>query len=207
MKLIYVGDPLCSWCYGFGPQLEALLAARPAPNLSIVVGGLRPYTTEPMPEERKAEIAGYWQRVRDLTGAQIAALEDNTAMARADFIYDTEPACRAVVTARTLDAARSLDVFHAIQRAFYRDGHDVTQPEVLADIAAEHGFDRAQFLAQLTSERMRDATRTDFELAAGWGIRGFPALVIEHDQQLALFAGGYTPAEQLLQRLDAIKPA
>jgi putative protein-disulfide isomerase len=54
---------------------------------------------------------------------------------------------------------------------------------------------------------MRDATRTDFELAAGWGIRGFPALVIEHDQQLALFAGGYTPAEQLLQRLDAIKPA
>jgi putative protein-disulfide isomerase len=207
MKLIYVGDPLCSWCYGFGPQLEALLAARPALNLSIVVGGLRPYTPEPMPEERKAEIAGYWQRVRDLTGAQIAALKDNTAMARADFIYDTEPACRAVVTARTLDAARSLDVFHAIQRAFYRDGRDVTQPEVLADIAVEQGFDHAQFLAQLTSARMRDATRADFELAAGWGIRGFPALVVEHDQQLALFANGYTPAEQLLQRLDAIRPA
>lgn len=24
--LVYVGDPMCSWCYGFGPRLDALLA-------------------------------------------------------------------------------------------------------------------------------------------------------------------------------------
>ena len=26
MKLIYIADPMCSWCYGFGPELAKLLA-------------------------------------------------------------------------------------------------------------------------------------------------------------------------------------
>lgn len=205
MKLIYVGDPLCSWCYGFGPQLEAVLAERRGLELSIVVGGLRPYTAEPMPDERKAEIAGYWQRVRDTAGVQIAALEHNAAMSRDNFIYDTEPPCRAVVATRSLDAPRALDVYHAIQRAFYRDGRDVTRADVLADIAAEQGLDRARFLAALESDDLRRETRADFERAAGWGIRGFPAVVIEHDGQLALLANGYTPAAELLRRLEAVR--
>jgi putative protein-disulfide isomerase len=27
MHLLYFADPLCSWCYGFGPELAKLLAA------------------------------------------------------------------------------------------------------------------------------------------------------------------------------------
>ena len=26
MNLIYIGDPMCSWCYGFAAPLDALLA-------------------------------------------------------------------------------------------------------------------------------------------------------------------------------------
>lgn len=200
-KLIYVADPLCSWCYGFGPQLEALLVARPELEFSIVLGGLRPNSTEPMPAERKTEIAGYWQRVREMTGVHIAALEDNAALSRTDFIYDTEPPCRAIVVARDLDATRALELFHAVQRAFYRQGRDVTQLEVLVDIAAELGFNRAVFLSRLRSDDARSKTRADFEQAARWGIRGFPALVVEHQGQLMLLAGGYTPTEELLRRL------
>lgn len=201
MKLIYVGDPLCSWCYGFGPQLEQLLAQRPDLELSIVVGGLRAYEKDPMPAARKAEIGGYWQRVHQVTGAKFAPLAAHGAMARDDFVYDTEPPCRAVVTARTFDAARALSLYHAIQAAFYGEGRDATQSGVLADIAAGQGFDRAEFAAALDSDAMRSATRSDFETAAGWGIRGFPALLIEHNQQLSQLANGYTTAAQLQERL------
>lgn len=46
MKLIYVGDPMCSWCYGFGKELSALVAHVPDLNLEIVVGGSRAGATD-----------------------------------------------------------------------------------------------------------------------------------------------------------------
>jgi putative protein-disulfide isomerase len=36
-QLIYVADPMCSWCYGFGPELQALLELMPEANLDIIV--------------------------------------------------------------------------------------------------------------------------------------------------------------------------
>ena len=38
-KLIYVGDPMCSWCWGFAPEIESLADDYP---IEVVVGGLRP---------------------------------------------------------------------------------------------------------------------------------------------------------------------
>jgi putative protein-disulfide isomerase len=125
-------------------------------------------------------------------------------MAGNGFVYDTEPPCRAVVTARTLDAARALTMYHAIQVAFYRDGRDVTQSSVLCEVATENNFDRAAFAAALDSGPMRAATRADFETAAGWGIRGFPTLMIEHKAQLSLLANGYTTADDLRERLTRL---
>ena len=51
MNLIYIADPMCSWCYGFGKTIAELLAepGEAAPlQLALVMGGLRPFTTEPM---------------------------------------------------------------------------------------------------------------------------------------------------------------
>jgi putative protein-disulfide isomerase len=43
MRLLYFADPLCSWCYGFGPELARLLAAHADATLELVMGGLRPF--------------------------------------------------------------------------------------------------------------------------------------------------------------------
>lgn len=44
--LICCADPMCSWCYGFGPELSALCARLPAVPIRIAVGGLRTYDTQ-----------------------------------------------------------------------------------------------------------------------------------------------------------------
>ena len=71
MNLIYVADPMCSWCYGFAVSLDALLAepGAAAPlQLAIVMGGLRPFTQEPLEPARADEIAGHWRHVAASTG-------------------------------------------------------------------------------------------------------------------------------------------
>ncbi|PIV75627.1 MAG: disulfide bond formation protein DsbA [Rhodocyclales bacterium CG17_big_fil_post_rev_8_21_14_2_50_68_7] len=201
MKLIYVGDPMCSWCYGFGAPLDAALAEHPELPIALLLGGLRPYTAGPMPAARKAKIGGHWARVRERSGAAFAPFATHPVLSREDFIYDTEPACRAVVTARSIDQARVLPLFHAIQAAFYREGRDVTRSPVLVDIAAENGLDRAAFAAAIDSGAMRAATRRDFETASSWGIQGYPALLLERDGRLSSVTHGFVPCAALRIRL------
>jgi hypothetical protein len=43
---------------------------------------------------------------------------------------------------------------------------------VLADIAADHGYDRATFLTAMESEAMRTATRADFAATQSLGVSG-----------------------------------
>ena len=175
MNLIYVGDAMCSWCYGFARPLDELLAdprdTTPL-RLALVMGGLRPFTTEPMSAARADELAGHWHRVAQASG-QPFARAPATAMHRDGFVYDTEPASRATVTVRTLWPPQVWRYFKTVQQAFYADGRDITSPEVLGDIAAQLGLPRGDFDRAFASAPMRDATLQDFRQSQAWGIRGF----------------------------------
>ena len=221
--LIYIADPMCSWCYGFGPQLNALLDALPGAQLDIVTGGLRAYNTEVMDAAKKATILTHWKHVEQASGLPFST----AGIARPGFVYDTEPACRTVVAARILGddlPARSiLDVFHAIQHAFYAEGRDVTSLQVLAEVGAAaltdardraglieppiSTIDSTAFLDTLRAASTISETRQDFAQAQRWGIQGYPALVLEHDATLHLICSGYTKTAVLLERIAAIVQA
>ena len=204
MNLIYVGDAMCSWCYGFAKPLDELLAdpqdAAPL-QLALVMGGLRPFTTEPIAAERATELAGHWHRVAEASG-QPFAQAPHTALHSPGFVYDTEPAARATVTVRSLWPQQVWRYFKAVQHAFYADARNVVEPGVLADIAGELGLPRADFGKAFASQKMRDLTLQDFQQSQSWGIRGFPTLVAEHDDHLHLVGSGFMPIETLRERLS-----
>jgi len=203
MNLIYVGDPMCSWCFGFAAPLDELLAdpKQAAPlQLAMIMGGLRPFTTEPMAPGRADELAGHWQQVSQASGQPFSAAP-NTAMHAPGFIYDTEPASRATVTVRSLWPKQVWRYFKAVQHAFYADARDVTQPGVLADVAEHLGLARAEFAHAFASQEMRDATQRDFEQSQAWGVRGFPTLLAEHGDHLHLVGNGFMPIDTLRERL------
>lgn len=204
--LIYIADPMCSWCYGFGPELSGLLDGLPEVPIDIMVGGLRAYWKTPMNDTMREELLSHWRRVQEASGLPF----NEEILSKEGFIYDTEPACRAVVTARTLAPAASLAVFQAIQHGFYAEGKDVTKPEVLAEIAATTltaaGFaiDAASFQAKWAEEAMILATHADFSQVKKWGVDGFPTLVLERNGKLELATSGYLPLQELVDKLQAI---
>ncbi|MCR5883101.1 DsbA family protein [Rhizobacter sp. J219] len=205
MNLIYVVDPMCSWCYGFARTMDELLAAPGefAPlQLALVMGGLRPFTTEPITPERANELAGHWHHVAEASG-QPFAQAPHTALHLPGFVYDTEPAARAVVTVRAHWPKVVWRYLKAVQHAFYAEGKNVVQPEVLADVAEALGIARADFARAFASDEMREATKGDFAITQQWGIRGFPALIAEHGDHLHLVAQGFMPVEALRERLTA----
>ena len=206
MNLIYIADPMCSWCYGFGKTMAELLAdpqhAKPL-QLALVMGGLRPFTTEPLAASRADEIFGHWHHVHEASGLPFAKAP-NTALHDPGFVYDTEPASRATVTVRSLWPQHTWRYFKAVQEAFYAQGLNVTRPEVLADVAEAQGLPRTEFAAALESQAMRIATTDDFAQSQRWGISGFPALIAEHADQLHWVCRGYAPIATLRQSLSAL---
>lgn len=201
MKLVYIADPLCSWCYGFGPELAKLLARHPDARLDLVMGGLRPFNTKPTTPDFREMLREHWRHVSTASGLPFS----ESALGRPGFVYDTEPACRAVVTARNLDAGKALGCMKAIQLAFYRDGRDVTSVDELAEIAGERGFERDTFRMHLDSEPMRAQTRADFAKAQSLGVSGFPTLGVAHGQQLYLVTSGYATDDVLEYRIAEIE--
>ncbi len=197
---------MCSWCYGFGVPLGQLLARFPEVPVQLVLGGLRAYNTQVMDAALKDKLRNAWAEVGRRSGQPFS----QALFEREDFIYDTEPACRAVVTVRRHAPALALRMYHAIQQAFYAQGRDVTKAAVLAEIwdelrgRTQEAWGHIDFLRDVESEAMRQQTRDDFSQAQRWGIRGFPALLAVRDGQAQLLASGYTGADVLIERLAAL---
>ncbi len=198
-ELLYFADPMCSWCWGFCPVIESI-AQRYASELPIRVfmGGLYPGGQRNMDEEGKKTIRDHWEHVRTASGQPF----DFAFFERADFVYNTEPACRAVVTARRLNPGCELEFLKALHGAFYRDNRDLTDVEVTMDIAMAQGFDKTRFRSEFTSNAAIGETHTDFALARRFKIQGFPALIGRGEDGLTALSPGFMPMDMAHERLQ-----
>lgn len=193
-RLLYVMDPMCSRCWGFAPVAEALIAqAREAGvPTRLVLGGLRSGSSA-LDASTRRYILEHWQAVAEATGQAFrfeGAMPDG-------FVYDTEPACRALVAARELDAERVWPLLGLIQRAFYERGWtlpalrnwwSLPSRQVLTEVISPRRFPGAD---------TRAATAADFSWVQDLGIAGFPTLLAERNGQLALLTNGYQPLDRL----------
>lgn len=201
MKLIYIADPMCSWCYGFGKELSALVERHPDLPLEIVAGGLRPGGTEKLDDNGKQFRLTHWARVEAASGLPF---NREGFLARQNFVYDTEPICRAFVAARTLAPnADLLSVFRALQRGFYIDALDTTDGHTLSLLAAQalgavgHAVEASAFHQVWMSAEIIAATQADFAEAKFFRVQSFPALLLERNEGVALVSGGYANVAEL----------
>ena len=195
--LIYFSDPMCSWCYGFSPVIEEIRHAYGnALPIRVIMGGLRPGTDTPMTDKAKTEIAGHWSHVHEASGLPF----DPAVINREGFVYDTDPAARAVVVVRREGQDLAARYLGAAQRAFYAEGRDITQGPVLAELAADFGLDPERFLADWSAEAAREETWRDYATSQRAGVTGFPTLVGGPNDQgvYGVVTRGYAPPEQVI---------
>jgi predicted DsbA family dithiol-disulfide isomerase len=86
----------------------------------------------------------------------------------------------------------------ALYTAYFEETRDVGDRNVLADIAAELGMDRAEILQRLESDEAQDVVWQKVQHAQQLGISGVPFFVFNN----RLAASGAQPPEVLLQVLE-----
>jgi putative protein-disulfide isomerase len=198
-RLIYFADTMCSWCYGFAPEMNrVVLAMGERVELILQSGGLRPFSTEVLTEAEKPRFRGYRERVAEASGQPF----DWAFFDREGYVMDTEPASRAVVTIRTLNIGAAYAYMHAIQRAYFAVNEDIRQTDVLAAYAGQFDVDPAEFTEAFESDAMKQATLQDFALAQRFQVTGYPTLVLLKERGAYQVGHGYAKAEVVIANIE-----
>lgn len=199
IEFLYVGDPMCSWCWGFAPVLERMQEVYDVP-LRVIVGGLRPGPeAEPLDDGLSATLEQHWHHVEAASGQPF----DYSFLERRDgWRYDTEVPAVAVVTMRELDESLTLDFHTYLQHAFYAQAIDITDAAIYPSLVADFDVDADKFVELMGSEEMKRRAWADFSKSRSMGVAGFPTLLIREGKDLGIVTRGYVPADQLLPSLS-----
>lgn len=182
LELSIVSDAICPWCYIGKRRLEKALATLGKDvNIHIV---WRPFELNPdMPKEGierhiyRARKFGSLERSNqmDQQVAQAAAGEGLT------FRYDLIR-----VTPNTFDAHRLMwaatgprqdALMEAIFRAYFCEGRDIGNRDILAELAPAAGIEPAQARAFLAGDQGKDEVARDLTIARQAGISGVPSFI------------------------------
>lgn len=201
----YVGDPMCSWCWGISPTVSAVEAFCAAQGIefSMTMGGLRAGGGDQWNETFKRFLRNEWQHIGQVTGQPFGF----TLLDAKHFNYDTEPSCRAVATVKLLQARHQFPVtnvlkfFTAIQHKFYVEGQDTTKVDFYASICASLALDFDEFRSLFDSPEAQQAVQQEFMRCRQLGVRSFPTLLLEHNGKIKPLAAGFVSTEDALSRI------
>ncbi|MBT8429789.1 MAG: DsbA family protein [Gammaproteobacteria bacterium] len=201
-RLIYVHDPMCSWCWGFRPSFELLCKQLPA-GLSVnrLLGGLAPDNDQPMPAELQSKLQDTWRRIQ----TRIPGTRFNF-----DFWSDchprrsTWPACRAVIAARQSEPSLESPMIEAIQRAYYLEARNPSDTDTLAALAGQLGLDPVDFARRLDAAETHHILEQEITQARRMGADSFPSLRLQVDQSFWPVPVDYTEVTPMLETIQSL---
>jgi putative protein-disulfide isomerase len=198
-KLIYVHDPMCSWCFGFSKVYQQLTEQLPG-NVALIrlLGGLAPDTDEIMPESTRQMVQQNWRRIEQ----QIPGVEFNYDFwTKCQPRRATYPACRAVIAAREQGDEYDISMTRQIQQAYYRQARNPSDNETLIELAGELGLDQERFSVQLVAEHTQQRLLDEIANTRAIGVSGFPSLVLQNDDGLQSVLVNYTDVNAVLEQI------
>jgi len=147
------------------------------------------------------EIAKHWQHVEEASGKPF---DYDFFERNPDFIYNTAPACRAVIAAGRADRAKTLEFQHELQKLFYAEGEDPTTLAVFRRAAEGVDIDPEEFAVLFEDPDTEQMLRQHFMTARAFGINAYPSLVLHVADKYMLLARGFAKVDDLQHRINQL---
>lgn len=205
ITLDIMSDPICPWCYIGKAFLDRALEQRPNHEMNI---RWHPFQLNPdMP-------AGGMDR-RDYLETKFGG-QDGAVKAYMPVVEHAQKAGVSLNldgierTPNTLDAhrlihwaeveGRQTPVVSSLFKAYFKDNRDISDHEVLADIADSNGMDAALIMRLLASDADKRETVERDASARGMGVTSVPTFIVAKQHAVP----GAQPTELWLKVLDEL---
>lgn len=206
-RIDILSDPICPWCYIGKAHLDQALATRPGHGLQIE---WHPFQLNPdMPPEGMGRKDYLETKFGGPKGAKSVydRIEETASKAGLDVRFD-----RIRRTPNTIDAHRLIhwagleglqhSLMGALFVAYFEEGRDIGNKDVLADIAGETGLDAAMMRHLLDTEADAEDIRTRDAHARARGVAGVPTFILAQKHAVP----GAQPPELWAKVLEELLP-
>ena len=187
MKIDFVSDVSCPWCaIGLNALEQAL--ARIGPDLQASLH-FQPFELNPQMAAEGQEIVEHLGQKYGIDAAQIAANTEAIrqrgatvgfifGIGKRSRIYNTFDAHRLLHWAGLTSDAAQRALKHALLKAYFTDGQNPSDPEVLVQAAIAAGLDEAGARAVLAGQTYAAEVRQAEGFYQQQGIHAVPAVII-----------------------------
>lgn len=210
LRIDFVSDVVCPWCAIGLASLEQALQRLEGEVVADI--HFQPFELNPQLPPEGEDVGEHLRRKYGSSEAQMAENRERIRQRGAElgFVFDMDARSRIV---NTYDAHRLLhwaegegrqrELKHALLRAYFSEGRDVSDPDTLLAIATGAGLDAGRARAILASGEYGDEVRAAEQFFQQLGISGVPAVIIERKH---LVSGGQ-PVEVFERALREIAAA
>jgi putative protein-disulfide isomerase len=204
-KIIYFQDPLCGWCYGFGPVIKKIsVDYKDKYQFQVVSGGMIPDAKSGSINEIAPFIKEAYKTVEENTGIRFGDNFIKNVLMPGNAILNSEKPSRAITICKLLKPENSISFVHDLQWAFYQDGKDLQDDATYRPLAKLFGMDEDHFRKMLNDPLVAGKTQEDYQITSSLGINGFPTLVYQDTDTMLILSRGFSAYEELKQRIDSI---
>lgn len=206
--LIYCYDAYCGWCYGFSPVIKRIAERfRGELEVEVLSGGMLVGDYKAPIEKIAPFIQGAYQRVEELTGIRFGEdfLWHINYPERSDWVMHSEKPAIALCIFKEIYPEKQLDFAADLQYALNYEGRDLDDDEAYRHLLDQYGIHPEMFYTRLHSEACKEQAYYEFALCRQLQVTSFPAVLLQlSDTKFHLLARGYTPYEQLEERIRGV---
>ena len=212
IKIDFVSDVACPWCAIGLKSLEAAMA-RVGEGLQVELH-FQPFELNPQMPAQGEDMVEHLSRKYGMSAEQVASNSEvirargeslgfEFRMDRRRRMLNTFDAHRLLHWAGLSGQQTQLALKHALLRAYFTDGSDVSSTEVLVGLAQDAGLDGACARDVLASGEYTDAVRAQERFYQEQGITAVPS-VIFNDRHLLQGGQPVETFENALRQLSGI---
>jgi len=214
IKIDFVSDVACPWCAVGLRSLEEAMARVEGLQVEL---NFQPFELNPQMPPEGEDAVEHLTRKYGITAEQAASngeairargaeLGFEFRMDKRSHVYNTFDAHRLLHWAQSQGEGRQLALKHALLRAYFTEGQNVSSAETLANVAESVDLDGARARQILASDEFAEDVRQQQRFYREQGISAVPS-VIFNDRHLVQGGQPVELFEQALRQLAGIPAA
>lgn len=203
MKLYYIWDAYCGWCYGFDKHLSSFMENHPELEIDMISGGLFAGGNE----KTTRELGAFQSMNLEISRRYGVAFGDDFLKTFSqDLEVNSLRAAQAFGVIRNYLPSNELVAFaYRMQTAFYQRGQLLSDRRTYETILPEFGLETNHILSEIEQAWASDSLHPDFIKAQKMGVTSYPTLILEKNGQYFDLRGQAQSSQELEENFQLLK--
>jgi putative protein-disulfide isomerase len=191
MKVIYIYDALCGWCYGFSPVMTQFQETyKDQLTFEVVSGGMIIGSRIGPIGDVAPYIRWAYKDVENATGVKFGDDFLHKTLKIGKAIFTSIPPAIAMSVFKTMDFPNSVQFSAALQKGIYFDGIEPENLEAYGKIASEFGLNSESFIQKMKDPLYTKLAEEDFKKSQSLNVSGFPTVYLESEGNFHKISSG-----------------